>query len=431
MKFILTVLTLFALTAPATAAQRLCDALMHEKTYEHKSSFKKLEAGKGDWIFRDATDYKTNFKVNSALENRFKRLYQALNRHKIQMMIVPLPTRGMMHQDKSLNLQYDHQEAIESYQSLTQKLRQIGFSVSAIDDFSPNQDFYYKADHHWNASGAKTMAQQVAKEIKLIPGFDQIKKENFSTEIDEKIQFQGTFTKFISQVCDVPIFEKDINAYKTFKSETSDDDLFADTATPEIILLGTSNSSPLPSYANFEGALKQAIGADIFNMSVSGGGVETAVLDYFNAGEHIADKPKILIWEIPIYQNFKGGPLYRQLIPAVYGECDGAEIFKKNITLTGKEFSVEIPKGLATKNHYMYLEFSEPKQRKFKIQTKYNALESDEFNLRLSKHSKTLGKHFVEFDQNNEKMVRSIEGKFNKDLTGDLTLSICAYPSSE
>lgn len=430
MKLILTLLFIVAFSPPLMAME-LCDALKHDKTYEGKTSYLKLEAGKGDWVFRTKTDYKTDFKVNSALENRFSRLYAALKVHNIEMVIAPLPTRGMMHADQSFNNDYKVQDAVDSYKTLVKKLRQIGFYVADIDDFKELHDFYYKADHHWNAKGAETLAKQVANRIKAIPAYADIKKEKFVTEAEKEIDFTGTFAEFIAKKCGgKPLVEK-ASVLKTYKVDSSEEDLFSDVSKPEIILLGTSNSSPKPSYANFEGALKEHIGADVQNMSVSGGGVETAALDYFNAGMHIKDNPKILIWEIPIYQNFKGGPLYRQLIPAVYGSCEGEEVFKVKKELSGKDFFVTLPENITTKNHYMVLNFSEPKERKFKVKNHYNEGGVDDFNVRLSKYSTVLGKHFIEFDQNKDKTVEKIEGSFKKEINGELELLICRYSSSE
>lgn len=407
---------------------QLCEELEKDKTYAGKTSFEKLEAGKSGWVFRTKTDYKNNFKVNSALENRFMRLYAALQKHNIDLMIAPIPTRGMMHSDKVLDHDFKSQDAISSYTNLVEKMRQVGFTVADINDFSGAQGFYYKADHHWNAAGARQMAKRTAQEIKEIESFQSIQKEKFITEVEKQTDFKGTFADFIAKQCKTaPLIEK-APIYKTFKKDTNEDDLFGDAANPEIILLGTSNSSPKPSYANFEGFLKEYIGADILNMSVSGGGVETAALDYFNGAQHIDDKPKILIWEIPIYQNFKGGPLYRQLIPAIHGACKGNAVFEQKIALKGKNFSIPLTKSLPAKGHYMVLSFSDLKERKFKVGTHYKEGGHDDFNLRLSKYAKTLGTHFIEFDQNSDKSVEEIKGALKVDGKGSLTLSVCRYP---
>jgi len=151
-------------------------------------------------------------------------------------------------------------------------------------------------------------------------------------------------------------------------------------------------------------------------------------LDYFNVGQHIADKPKVLIWEIPIYQNFKGGPLYRQLIPAVHGTCDGKFLFTQEMILTGKDFSIDLPEGITAKNHYMVLNFSDLKERKFKINTLYREGGRDDFKLRLSKYAQNLGTHFIEFDQTSDKSVKQIRGSFQTEGKGNLTLNICRYP---
>ncbi len=431
MKFFVLIFVLLSFSPSVFAQDKLCDALSKESTYEGNSSFLMLEAGKEGWVFRTSTDYKTDFKVNSALNDRLTRLFVAFKKHNIEPVIALLPTRGMIHAEKIINTDFNYAEAIESYQKLVKKLNHIGYSVAEIKDFSSGQDFYYKVDHHWNAQGAKKMAQRVAEVIKNIPTFNTIQKEKFITEVEKKTKFADKFAHFVADTCKAPLFEESVNIYKTYKPDISDEDLFSDEAKPEIVLLGTSNSTSFPSYSNFEGALKEAMAVDVKNMSVSGGGVETAMLDYFNSGQFIKDKPKILIWEIPVYQNYKGSSLYRQLIPAVYGECRGQEIYTKSIDLKGKDFSVILPEGILAKNHYMVLDFSEAKERKYSLASYYNEGGEDKFNLRLSKYSQFLGKNFVEFDQAANKSIKEIKASFKNDVKGTLNFSICSYSSSE
>lgn len=432
MRIFMLITFLFFIALPAKAEDiKLCEALFQDKAYEGNSSYLKMDAGKKGWVFRTSTDYKDDFKVNSILQDRFIRLHNALEKNNIELVIVPLPTRGMMHSEFVLDDIYNVDKAKESYGELVHKLRQMGYIVADINDFSAAQEFYYKYDHHWNASGAQKMAQRVAAEMKIMPAFKAIKKAKFITEKEEQIEYEGSFAEFIAEQCKTKPSKEKATIYKTYQESGGEDDLFSDDTKPEIILLGTSNSSLTPSYANFEGFLKEYLSADVQNMSISGGGVETAILDYFNAGKQVTDKPKILIWEIPVYQNFRGGTLYRQLIPAVYGDCKGREIFKETIPLKGKNFSVSLPAGLKAKSHYMVLDFSDMKERKFTIDTIYNGGGNDKFNLRISKFSENLGKNFIEFDQANEKSVKSINGILKKDGKGSVTLSVCRYSSSE
>ena len=426
--FLLLIFSLvFSLPSARAQESYYCDKLKEDKIYSKNSSYKKLIEGKEGWVFRTKTDFVDNFKVNSALRSRFVRLQKAFEDHNMNLVVALLPTRGMMHSHLVTYPKYDHQVAIDSYLDLVKKLREIGISVAAIEDFSKPQDFYYKRDHHWQAAGAKSMAIRVADEVKKLSSYKGVEKKKYTTEISETIQHQGTFSEFINKMCEVDVNPEEVPLYKTFADE--EENLFGDEAKAEIVLVGTSNSAQQASHANFDGFLKEYIGADVHNLSVSGGGVDTAMLDWLSSTDYREHKPKIVIWEIPIYQNFKGGPFYRQAIPAVYGDCLENDVVTKGVTIKDDRFKIDISdKNITAQNHYIRLSFSDFKGRKFRLTTHYKDKSKDPFDFRRSKFYEPDGVFFLEFDQNKGGSIGFLEGLMPEGTTGDAKIQVCRYP---
>lgn len=418
---------IFGLSTAQAQESYYCDKLKENKIYSKNSSYKKLIEGRDGWIFRTKTDFVDDFKVNSALKDRFVRLHKAFKDHDMELVVALLPTRGMMHSHLVDYPQYDPQVAIDSYLTLTEKLKEIGISVAAVEDFSQSQDFYYKRDHHWQEAGAKIIAKKVASEVKKLSVYKSIEKKKYKTEETEIIQHEGTFSEFINKICKIDVKPEGVSLYKTFVDGA--EDLFGDEGQADIVLIGTSNSAQQASHANFDGFLKEYIGADVQNLSVSGGGVDTAMLDWLSSEGYKGNKPKVVIWEIPVYQNFKGGPFYRQAIAGVYGDCKDGAVLQLSSEIKNDRFEVSLSeKNIDAKNHYVFLKFSDFRGRKFRMTSKYEDGSKDPFNFRRSKFYKPDGVFYMEFDQDSDKKIVSISGSMPSDSSGNVSVSVCRYP---
>lgn len=410
---------------------RFCSALSDDETYVKKRTYKKLIEGQDGWIFRTKTDFNENFKMNSALRMRFTRMNTEFQEQGIKLVISLLPTRGMLHHDLIDYPDYDIEKAMTSYTDLAKGLRKLGISVAAVSDFSSGQDYFYKKDHHWNSSGAKAMAQIIAAEVKKLPAYTGMPKKKFKTEKTESIPHSETFTTFINKTCGRKDTFGKHPIYKTYEVGGSEEDLFGESSDPDILLLGTSNSVNYASNANFDGFLREYIGADVENLSVSGGGVDTAMLDWLSSQKYKEHKPKILIWEIPVHQNFKGGPFYRQAIPAIHGDCGNDAVLLGQSDIEDRKFKIYFSKGdmqkISAKKHYLYLKFSNFKGRKFRSTIVYGDKKKESFDFRRSKYFKPDGIFFLDFDKLDNDNISLIRGLMPKDATGNVIAKVCRY----
>lgn len=426
MKFFLIAGTILFFSFPAMAENAYCEALAEDETYKENQSYKKLITGDEGWIFRTKTDFADDFTINLALEDRLKRLHDAFQKKDIEVVIALLPTRGMVHYDKIDYVGYDPLKAGRDYQDLATHLRKIGYIVAAPESFSAQTSFFYKQDHHWRPEGAKLMAMTVAQEIKKLPAYEEIEQMPFRTEKEADIDHTGTFQKFINDVCGSNIPPEKVPAYKTYSLQGN---MLTDQPDAGIVLIGTSNSTHQASHANFPGFLKEAIGADIQNFSVSGGGVDTSILDWLSSDDYVSTKPKIVIWEIPVYQNYKGEPFYRQALPAVYGPCADKTVVSETIGINQNKFKTSMLEGknISSKNHYAYLKFNEFQGRKFRLTIEDEEGNKKPFDFRRSKFYQPNGVYYLDLPQDKDIPLKEIKGLMPEGTSGTVEINICSY----
>jgi alginate biosynthesis protein AlgX len=283
-----------------------CPALNNPTSYEGKRAIKYLVPGAQDWLFISKKDFMQNFELKEESVASFKNLQQALKKHGTDLVLVVPPQRGLMHPDK-INLThprartYDNKKARASYQKMISQLQQAGVDIHNAPDFENITDYGYERDHHWNAAGAKLVADLTADKIKKLPSYKTLKKQEFIIEEGKDINFRGSAFIPVKKICDkeLPITVIKENISTLAKSdETNAADLF-DSTEAEIVLIGTSFSEQGKSFANFAGHLRVALSADINNQSLGGGGISKSISDFLGSDTFKKTPPKVLIWEIP------------------------------------------------------------------------------------------------------------------------------------
>ena len=422
MKFLLFLLLFFSVPAQA---QMLCDAMQKDKIYKGEDkSYAKIIEGKDGWLFRSKTDFQTDFSIKPNIKEILVSLHKAFKSKNIDLVIVPLPTRGMAQAEFIQNYDFDKKVARQSYNALIQDLVGAGMIVAAYQEGASKENFFYKQDHHWRAEGAKRTAEIVAAKIKSLDVYKDLPKKTFSTEMVEKKSFKGRFAKFVEKHCKGVIFNEEIKTYKTY---ATDEDLFGDGGTPEIILIGTSNSDNEASQANFEGFLKQSIGADIKNLSISGGGFDSAMLQWLASGEYAEQKPKILIWEFPMYKDFKNQDFYRQAIPAIYGACHDKALFSQDVEVLDNKFKVTLTEPV--RGDYIIFNLPDFNKDKLRVIFQYQDKSKDSVDIERSKFYEADGKFFINLEK--DKALSSFKVLLPDGEYTDGNMSVCHYSASE
>ncbi len=354
--------------APEYSVQRtaqLCAAAKDPARYNTKylSFFTTLVQGQGDWLFRTQYDLRTDFGTTAFGWSQLKRLNDALKARGVELMVVYQPTRGLVNREKLTpqeKAHFDYDLAKKNYLAAVSQFRKAGIWVTDLsplfDEQGVGTDYYFKADHHWTPAGAERTAKLVAETLKQIPGFDAIPKQEYQSKVVGLLPKAGTLHKTAAQFCGTGYATQYVDRYETEAEGTGGDGLFSDESNPKVTLVGTSNSGP--AY-NFAGFLQQYSGAEVLNMAVSGGGFESALMQYMSSKEFHESPPKVLVWEFATHYDMAQASFYRQAVPMVNNACEGRPAVLKNkvklkpganevlvnsngVPLRGRDYQVEL-----------------------------------------------------------------------------------------
>ena len=402
-----------SLGAPQYQAQRigpLCPLAQDPSQYNTKylSFFSTLVQGEGDWLFRTRYDLRTDFGTTPDGYRQFKRLRDALKRKGVELMVVYQPTRGLVNRQyltPEENAKFDFDLAKRNYLQAIADFRKAGIWVTDLsplfDERGVDTDYYFKADHHWTPAGAARTAELVAETLKQIPVYKTIEKTKFASEPNGLLPKAGTLHKTAANFCGVSYATQYVPRYATEPvGEADSDSLFGDAATPQIALVGTSNSGP--AY-NFAGFLQQYSEAEVLNMAVSGGGFDSALLQYMSSQEFHDDPPKILIWEFATHYDLAQASFYRQAVPLVDNGCVGRPaILHNKVTLKPGANEVlvngenQAPRDLRGGDYQIDLRFSDSGVHESQATLWYLTGRREKFKIEQSDRVDTGGRYVFE-----------------------------------
>lgn len=391
------------------AADYFCDALSNEENYSKKNHvYKVMVKGKDGWVFRSGKDFITDVPLTSRAVNRIKKIHTNFKEQGIDLVLLFPPTRGMLHADKiqpddAKKFNYDNNDhARESYIKFLKTLQKEDIKIVGLPNQSVGDPFFYKRDHHWSPVGARIAAKELATYIKTLKNYKALTKTKYETTSLGEIDFESASDKIFKEICGTNLPSERIETFMTEPADaaTGDDDLFGDIAEPQVVLVGTSNSTKVPSMANFEGFLKEALSTDILNMSISGGSIDSAITAYLNTDHYKEKKGKIIIWEVPGYYDVTKWEwrVYRQVTPAIHGDCEKDPIAENNIML--KKGVALLMKSLDDKkisgdDYYLSLNFSKPIKSKFTVNFNYSSKKRDKLSVKRSARYPHDGQFYV------------------------------------
>ncbi len=304
-----TALSLGALTFTANAAP-VCDI---DTSSPEAKKVPGLVAGNDNWLFREH-DLITSFGPRNIGYAGLADLQTELAEHGTTLIMVPLPTRALVHPEQLGDIDYDLAAGMQGYADYLGKLREIGITIPALESLPGESDeaLFFARDHHWTPAGAEAVAELVAEAIDtslLTPATTA-----FTTEQTETDRNKGSYMRAANKLCGTGYTEESFPVYRT----EGEYDLFAEPVAPEIVLVGTSNSNGAQHY-NFAGFLKQALQHDVINLAKSGGGYHEAITEYLASDAFKDNPPKYLVWEVPGYYSLNTRSFYEKLIAAIDG----------------------------------------------------------------------------------------------------------------
>lgn len=310
-----------------------CPALLDPASYAEGTmkSLHMVVPGKGSWLFRSEYDLTNRFGMPAAFEPELARLVQALDERGIALVIAVQPTRGLMHQDR---VRPDHQYGFDpelARNNLGSFLRQLESAgalvpdVLALVDSPPEEEYFFRRDHHWTPAGAKATARLVADSIRAHPVYPGLTRKAFATEAGVIIPKDGTMNAALRHLCGNNLGNQYVQSYETIPIADDASALFGDQTPPEVVIVGTSNSADRDdqrkSY-NFAGFLREYLQVDILNYAMQGSGQDGSLLQYLQSTDYDPEHPpKMIVWELPANYSLDDPLMYRQLLPALQGQC--------------------------------------------------------------------------------------------------------------
>lgn len=351
----------------------LCPAAANPGSYTSAflRSFTMLREGRDGWLFRSDDDLRISFGPDEQGLRDMVRLNQTLKRKGVTLVVVVQPPRGLMQREQlgaAEQASYNHELAQFSYVNMLKRMRAAGIVVPDLERLVYDRsggDYFFRADHHWTPEGARRTALVTADRIRELPEYDRIEHRKFVTRPAALFAKRGTMNRAAARICG---FDSPAQYVRTYVTEPADDasgdSLLGETSAPPIILVGTSNSDP--TY-NFAGFMSEALGIDILNASIAGGGMDGALLSYMRSDEFQESPPKVMIWEIEAYHNMSDPEFYRQAVPLVNDGCErSTPVFNRTEQLHGGRNEMLFNgngrvRDLHSRDYQIDLKFSDPK----------------------------------------------------------------------
>jgi alginate biosynthesis protein AlgX len=339
--FIAVITATSSLTLLAAPGQFEVCAKAQQKDTPDTASFGFLTPGNNGYLLY-AGDFSPN---NFAIDGRtqyYGQLDQALKSKGIQLIVSPLPSRTIVYPealDKNQPLQstYSTDVARENYKKSFQRLTDLGLHTTDLlstaikqRQMDDSKNLYFARDYHWTSEGARLYAQATAQEVMKFEAYNSLKKEKFTNTYLRSENAESRLAYLLQLVCGTKTPPEKINVYETTRDGGN---LLGDDTYP-VVMIGSSYSAELKY--NFEGFLKEALGSNVLNAAVSGGGYNASLEAYFLGKEYANEKPKFLIWEFAASMTPWDQTALREIIPSVYGDCtSSAAIIANKASLQG------------------------------------------------------------------------------------------------
>ncbi len=310
-----TLLFTFASGIATAQDNSICQTVLPNEGY--LKSFQGLQQGNNEWLFRNH-DLIEDFGPNRTGYNGLRAIQQKLSDRGTALMIVPLPTRGIVHPEFVLDESFSHKHAAKNYNNYLNRLRRVGLLVPPLDKMTAGDQeipLYFARDHHWTPAGAAAAARLVSEEIGKTELLLDTPTLGFSTVKVETDSTNGSYNRAAWEACEK---EYQPETFDVFYTE-AELDLFAEVVDPEVVLVGTSNSNGTKHF-NFDGFLRQELGVDVLNVATSGGGFDESLITYLGSDSFKQQPPKLIIWEVPGYYSLNQVNFYEEVLSQLEGK---------------------------------------------------------------------------------------------------------------
>lgn len=305
----------YAVSQESEQYPHLCEAAADVDNYQDDflKSFLTLQQGAKGWLFRDH-DLKQRFGPGRTGLNKLGEIQKALQAWGTMLVMVPIPTRALVHPQMLGDISYDVDLSRKAYSGYLKNLRAMDIVVPDLEKLiasDMDKPLFFARDHHWNDRGARAVARYTARAIQRTAPYSALDKQQFQSQYIDKDANHGSLQRAAEMLCSDRYPKESFKVYQT--ALAGEVDLFGDNTIAEVVLVGTSNSQGKQWY-NFSGFLSQYTQLEVANEAVSGGGYDGALTQFLASEAFKRQPPKYLVWEIPSYYSLGSIAFYEQVL---------------------------------------------------------------------------------------------------------------------
>jgi hypothetical protein len=285
--------------------------------------------GPEGWII-DSDQMKTDFAPSKEAMALIGKIATEFEKRGVPLAVLIPPPRPLVAgadtlSDLGADESYDVEKIGRSFAALIDSLRQAGIVAPdllkvALSDGTLQEQFYFHRDTHWTPTGAAHSVLALADEIRAAYP-DRFPQSASVTPADltpgPLIDEPGSLANIARKVCQAEIAPE---TAKTLIFPTASGALLTDDTgdKPVVALAGSSFSDRYKrDLYRVADSLAGALGAEVENYSVSGGGAIGGFESLILSGDLSADRFDLVIWELPYTERFRSTHFLRQLLGAL------------------------------------------------------------------------------------------------------------------
>lgn len=169
--------------------------------------------------------------------------------------------------------------------------------LAALSEAKAHDAVFLRTDTHWTPYGAAVSAEALAQALEGLR-LPFIGEDTFKTHLGEVRRFEGDLFNFLplGPLGHLGPKPDKLTTVETVQTSGNPLGLFDEVTIP-VTLVGTSYSAGRPW--NFDGALKEVLGADVLNVAAEGQGPLVPMQRYLDSPRFADAPPALVIWEIP------------------------------------------------------------------------------------------------------------------------------------
>ncbi len=412
---------------------------------KEKQTIGAMTQGEDGWFFRVAGDLKQHYRLMPEAASYLSRMAEAFRQRGTEVVFISVPPRGIaaqafLHMDDPDQKRFHVTKATESYSSMLNTMRETGLIVPDLTEESvipegEKEIFFFRRDLHWTPFGARRAAQAVAEEIKKLPAYKKLSPATFETKEVGTKEMKETMALELQRLCTSEVPGEPFPLFETRRAAaTGEDALFGDAGGGDPAVLVGSSFSAL-SWFNFDGFLSEYTGLEVANFALSAGLLFNAIVSWTSSPQFQDTHPPFVFWEAPgIYDlNNDTTKYYRQLIPAIYGECKPEDALASGMLEIkggkgGLLLEVTEDKEVSGNDYYLFLETANRGLASFTLQLDYADGDGEWFIVDRSQHFDNAGRFFIELSGEIEGLLSSVSVDGLPNINATLNARVCRIP---